>query len=495
MRIRFDRGTIVFDNPEPGLDPAQLLGAAYDSELAAWRLPAERLCDVRGRLAAKRVRVADHVGQPAALNPTWTLPELRWYQRKAIDAWRDSGDRGVIVLPTGAGKTIAAISAIAALGVATLILVPTRILLDQWIRAIEACWPHPVGRLGDGDHHIAPITVSTYASAITSAPRMGDRFGLVIVDEAHHVGAWCPREVLEMLVAPARLGLTATPPDPQPTATQSVTPHSALGTHVGPVVYSISQQELAGNALAPFTLETVPIKLTDEERAHYQTFRSTFSAVYAKLARQTPGMQWREFVRRAQRTDDGRDALSAWRSSRALLAYPEGKRAELRKLLAAHEGDRILVFTADNATAYAIARELLVMPITCDIGRSERAHMLDRFRSGDSSVLVSAQVLDEGFDVPDAEVAILVGGTASARRQVQRVGRVLRPRPGKHARVYELVVEASSEVRQVAARHGQRPHQLAVWTAAPIPANATKERRSRWAEAALGIAARREVLS
>jgi superfamily II DNA or RNA helicase len=486
MRIRFDRGTIVFDSPAAGLDPTQLLGAAYDSELAAWRLPAERLCDVRGRLAAKRVRVTDHVGQPAALAPSWRIPDLRWYQRDAVAAWRDAGDRGVIVLPTGAGKTIAAVAAIAALGVATLILVPTRILLDQWIRAIEACWPHPVGRLGDGDHHIAPITVSTYASAIVWAPRIGDRFGLVVVDEAHHVGAWCPREVLEMLVAPARLGLTATPPDAQYTATQPLTPHSALAAHVGPVVYTISQQELAGNALAPYTLETVPIELTEDERTHYRTFRGTFSAVYATLARQHPRLQWREFVRRAQRTDDGREALTAWRASRALLAYPEGKRAELRKLLARHEGDRILVFTADNATAYAIARELLVMPITCDIGRSERAQMLERFRAGDSSVLVSAQVLDEGFDVPDAEVAILVGGTASARRQVQRVGRVLRPRPGKHARVYELVVEGSSEVRQVATRHGRPPNQLAVWTAPPISPAPTTGRRSRWALAAAG---------
>lgn len=473
MRIRFDRGTLVFDNPEPGFDPAILVGAAFDPELVAWRLPAERLCDVRGRLSAKHVRHTDRVGQPATLAPNWTLPTLRDYQQDAVEAWRDSGDRGVIVLPTGAGKTITAIAAIAELAVATLILVPTRILLDQWVRALEACWAHPIGRIGDGNHHVAPITVSTYASAVTWAPRIGDRFGFVIVDEAHHVGAWCPREVLEMLTAPARLGLTATPPTPQPTPTQAMTPFTALGTHVGPVVYSISQQALAGNALAPFTLETVPIALTADERARYLTLRSEFSTVYSKLARQIPGIQWREFVRRAQRSAGGRDALVAWRASRALLAYPEGKRAELRKLLERHAGDRILVFTADNATAYAIARELLIMPITCDIGRTERARMVERFRSGEASVLVSAQVLDEGFDVPDAEVAIVVGGTASTRRQVQRVGRVLRPRPGKHARVYELVVEASSEVRQVAARHGH--HQLAVWTATPPTTSSARE--------------------
>ncbi len=122
-----------------------------------------------------------------------------------MTAWRDAGDRGVVVLPTGAGKTLVALSAIAELGVSTLIIVPTRILLDQWTRTLEAAWPHPVGRLGDGDYRVAPITVATYASAVTWAPRIGDRFGLAIVDEAHHVGAWCPAEILEMLVAPSRL--------------------------------------------------------------------------------------------------------------------------------------------------------------------------------------------------------------------------------------------------------------------------------------------------
>ncbi|HSD87476.1 MAG TPA: DEAD/DEAH box helicase family protein, partial [Kofleriaceae bacterium] len=169
MRIRFDRGTLVIDRCEPGIDRAQLLDATWDRDLAAWRLPAERLSELRGRMAAKRVRVQDDIGQ-TTLEPTWSLPELRDYQREALEAWRDSGDRGVVVLPTGAGKTIVALAAIAELSVATLVLVPTRVLLDQWIRALGACWPHPVGRLGDGDHHVSPITVATYASAVVWAP-------------------------------------------------------------------------------------------------------------------------------------------------------------------------------------------------------------------------------------------------------------------------------------------------------------------------------------
>jgi superfamily II DNA or RNA helicase len=413
------------------------------------------LSDVRGRLAANRVRVTDEI-HSSELQPSWRLPVLRWYQRDALSAWRDAGDRGVIVLPTGAGKTLVALAAIAELRVSTLVLVPTRVLLDQWARALETAWPHPVGRLGDGDHRVAPVTVATYASAVTWAPRIGDRFGLVIVDEAHHVGAWCPSEVLEMLVAPARLGLTATPSDG---------PHAfALARRVGPTVYTLGIAALRGNALADYTHEELTVELDPIERAKYRRLRGEFSTFYAIQKRADPHLTWSQLVRTAQASQVGRDALAAWRASRALLAYPTAKRAAVRGLVEKHARDRVLIFTADNATAYAIAKDLLVTPITCDIGRSERAAALEKFKAGDISVLVSAQVLDEGFDVPDAEVAIIVGGTASQRRHAQRIGRVLRPSPGKHAHVYELAVGDSAEQRQVQRRRLASPEPRAQQT-------------------------------
>ena len=109
---------------------------------------------------------------------------------------------------------------------------------------------------------------------------------------------------------------------------------------------------------------------------------------------------------------------------------------------------------ADNQTAYAIAREHLIMPLTCDIGRAERQEALARFQSGALRALVSAQVLNEGIDVPDAEVGIVVAGRLGEREHLQRIGRLLRPGEGKRALVYELVVERSSEARQ-AQRRGE----------------------------------------
>ncbi|MBV8759235.1 MAG: DEAD/DEAH box helicase family protein [Deltaproteobacteria bacterium] len=444
MRIRFDRGTLVLDRVEPGLAPGILDAASWDSELCAWRMPASSLSDLRVRLADNAVRSTDMIA-PDALPAPLAHPPLRWYQQAALDAWLAASARGVIALPTGAGKTLAALAAINALRVATLILVPTRVLLDQWARTLEAYTPGPVGRLGDNVHRVEALTVSTYASALTWAPRIGDRFGLVVVDEAHHVGGWCPYEVLEMLVAPARLGLTATPPSGA-TAT-------LLDAHVGPTIYSISIPELAGDALAPFDAITIPLSLTPDERTLYRTHRAVFAAAYGEFQRRQPGASWQDFTAAAFRTARGRAALTAWRAARTVLAYPAAKRTALRDLLAQHATDRILVFTPDNATAYAIARELLVVPITADIKRVERARMLERFRSGDAPVLVSSQVLDEGLDVPEADIAIIVGGSGSERRHTQRIGRVLRPRPNKRAVIYELAITGSTEIDQLARRN------------------------------------------
>lgn len=425
---------MVLEAEDAADDPSQFPEATWDDDLRAWRVPAAAHADVIVRCSDSGIRISDEIA-PVRISGEWALPSLRWYQSRALEAWEQAQRCGVIALPTGSGKTLVALAAIARLAVATLIIVPTRVLLDQWARALALVHRNPVGRLGDGDHQVLPITVATYASAAIWAPRIGDHFGLVIVDEAHHVGAWCPSEILEMLPAAARLGLTATPPEAD----------GALTASIGPVLYALSIDDLAGDALAPYDLRTVPVRLEPQERVRYRAMRSRFAAAYRDHARRNGRGDWNEFMRAATRSTEVRDGFEAWRGYRSLLAYSEGKRVALREILARHPGARTLIFTADNATAYAIARELLVMPITHEIDRAERASVLSRFRAGEISVLVSSQVLDEGLDVPDADIAIIVGGTASARRHVQRIGRVLRPRDGKQAIIYELEISESTE--------------------------------------------------
>src|SRR5207253_3077752 len=258
-------------------------------------------------------------------------------------------------------KTRLALAAMARAGSSALCLVPTRILLAQWLHHISRTYAGPVGCYGDGSHELAALTVATFESAYRHMDRLGNRFDLLVVDEAHHFGCGLRDEALEMSVAAARLGLTATPP------------------RDGPV--------------------------------------------------------------------EGRHALEAFRRARRLTAFTEAKREMLRVLLHRHRQALVLVFTADNESAYSVAREHLVMPFTCDIGRKEREEVLARFREGTLRALVSARVLNEGIAVPDADVAIIVGGALGQREHVQRVGRLLRPREGKRALVYELVSRQTTEVR------------------------------------------------
>ncbi len=356
-----------------------------------------------------------------------------------------AGHRGVIALPTGSGKTRVALAAIASARAPVLCMVPTRALMAQWCVALREVYDGPIGRHGDGEHTLAPITVATTASAYRNMASLGDRFGLVVVDEAHHLGGGRHDEALEMAIAPMRLGLTATPHAPGTSAER-------LTNLVGPVVYEMTIGDLAGDALAPLERVTWRLRLDPDERRGYDALRAVYRKAFQAFLGGRLGDRWEDFLRHASRTDEGRIGVSAWRRASRLLAYPRSKREALGLLLRRHREQRTLVFVANNETAYAVAREHLIMPLTCDIKNNEREAALARFRDGSLRALVSAQVLNEGIDVPDAEIGIVVSGSRGAREHVQRAGRVLRPRPGKQATLYELVVTASGEVFQAERR-------------------------------------------
>ena len=105
----------------------------------------------------------------------------------------------------------------------------------------------------------------------------------------------------------------------------------------------------------------------------------------------------------------------------------------------------MLIFTADNATVYQIARRFLVPAITHQTKTKERKTILERFHSGDYPVIVTSQVLNEGVDVPAANVGIILSGTGSVREHVQRLGRLLRKLGDKQAMLYEVVSRGTAE--------------------------------------------------
>jgi len=440
MRLLFDHGTLVLAEA-PELEPGRVPGLLWDPRIALYRAPAWRYSQVRAALLACPSPLRDEVKPSALSEPaSWHALELRPYQRAALLSWELSGRRGTIVLPTGSGKTQVAIAALRSSAVRALCLVPTRALLEQWSFALRAAYRGSVGCLGDGRRDLQAITVSTYESAYRLMPRIGAQFELLVVDEAHHFGSGTRDEALEMSIAPQRLGLTATPPS-EPAL-------SRLAELLGPTVYQLSIADLAGKWLSDFDLVTLQLGLNPTERADYDADYRVFSAYQRQFRRSDPEATWQEFASLAAQTPEGRTALNAWRRNRHLLHFTEAKAAAVGVLLERHRDSRVIIFTADNGAAYRIAREHLVMPITCDISRAEREAAIGAFRAGTLRALVSARVLNEGIDVPDADVAIIVSGTQGEREHVQRVGRLLRPMPGKRALIYQLVTRATAEVRR-----------------------------------------------
>jgi superfamily II DNA or RNA helicase len=447
MELRFDRGTLLLVRP-PSRELAESLpGMAWDARVGAYRAPPWRYREIVDALASRRVAARVRATAFARVEP-WPELELRPYQRAAVAAWEQAGRRGVIALPTGSGKTRVALAAMRSAGCASLCLVPTRVLLHQWRQELGRGYPGQIGVWGDGARALAPITVMTFESAYRNMAALGCRFALLVVDEAHHFGGNARDEALEMSLAPYRLGLSATPPD-EPAALAQLT------RLLGPVVFERSVADLAGSYLADFDLVPLHIGLDREEEERYAELMGAFRPVFAAFRQIAPGAKWSDFVAVARQTQEGRAAIAAWRQAQRLVAFTRGKAAALDALLAEHRQAKVLVFTADNETAYAIARRHLIMPITCDIGRAEREAALARFARGELHALVSARVLNEGLDVPDADVGIIVGATLGEREHIQRVGRLLRPGEGKRALVYELIAAGTSETARAARRRSR----------------------------------------
>ena len=438
MRLVFEQGTLLLSTGQSKLSAA-LPGLRWDPRTGSHRAPAHRYRELRATLRCCGAAFQDQVQRLVGESGAWRPIDLRPYQLAALSAWQPE-QRGMIVLPTGSGKTRVACAAMAACAAPVLCLVPTRALMHQWAAEVQRHYQSKVGLLGDGQRQIAPVTISTFESAYRQMARIGNGFELLVVDEVHHFGNGVRDEALAMCTAPSRLALTATAPDGAARA--------RVETLMGPCVCELRVADLAGTWLADFDNIVVRVSLNQLERASYAHCVKVFRTEFDRFRDLHPVGTWRDFTMFAQRAEAGREALAAFRRSRQLTHYPISKRTVLGALLREHRSQRCLVFTADNATAYAIAREHLIMPITCDIQRRERDAALSAFRSGELRALVSAQVLNEGLDVPDAEVAIIVGGVRGQREHVQRVGRLLRPSPGKRAVVYELIADGTHETRK-----------------------------------------------
>src|SRR5207247_9953103 len=203
------------------------------------------------------------------------------------------------------------------------------------------------------------------------------------------------------------------------------------------------------------------IDLTAEEEYQYYHLMSRFQWFMARNRLRGQGFQ--QLVFRAATDPAARDALRCHQQARQVALNAQGKAEQVLTLLRRHSGDRVLVFCEYTSVVDSLSRRLLLPSITYRTPAAERRLTLQRFRSGAYSKLVTGRVLNEGVDVPDANVAIVVSGSATPREQIQRLGRVLRPKD-QEAVLYEIVARGTCEERAARARK-VKPEGHPLWVA------------------------------
>jgi superfamily II DNA or RNA helicase len=380
--------------------------------------------------------------RPTLPRATELAMEPRPYQEEALANWLADSSAGVVVLPTGAGKTFMAAMAIHETGLWTLAVVPTIDLLQQWRAALASALSltfDEIGIFGGGEKDIKPITIITYDSAALY-PRELRHFGMLIFDECHHLPAPTYRLIAESAFTPIRLGLSATPE-------RSDMAHADLEELIGPEVYRRSPAELTeGRFLAQYKEERIDIALSNEDEARYTEQRRIYRSFLQRhrIVIRSPEDFQQKVIFMSARNPEARNAMLAWREARSIAMNAPAKYEEIERLLHKHGSDQVILFSEYNPVVDEISRRFCVPSITYKTPAEERRVILERFRSGHYTKLVTGRVLNEGVDVPDCRVAIIVSGNSTKREYIQRLGRILRPKAGQ-ALLYELVTTGTTE--------------------------------------------------
>ncbi len=439
LRLTFEGGTILIEGLAED-DTGGLPGLRYDPRARMHRAEAIWYRDIITRLHESKVAFQDDAR--AYEKSPWPFRVVKQafpHQTEGLEAWWKARGRGVVVLPTGTGKTHLANLAINKAGRPSLVVTPTIDLLNQWFDELTLAFGVDVGLLGGGSYDIRPLTVTTYDSAYQNVERLGNRFGLIVFDECHHLPSPTVGASAVGAIAPFRLGLTATPE-------RADNAHELLDHLIGPIVYRREITQLKGQFLADYRVESLFVNLTDEERNRYEAQREIYRTFLSStgIDMRRPGA-WGQFLFQAHRSAEGRQAYLAYREQRALALAAPAKLSLLARLLERHNGDRVLIFTHDNATVYTIARQFLVPVITHQTKTKERRDVLLKFNSGEYPIVATSRVLNEGVNVPEANVAVILSGSGSVREHVQRLGRILRKSGDKEATLYEVVTRGTVE--------------------------------------------------
>ena len=400
------------------------------------------------------------------------VSDLRLWQSEALTAWEGNGRRGIIAAATGTGKTRLAIEAlrqVVADGGKATIVVPTRILQDQWLRELRSAHVVPSRRIGtiggsapdpNPDHLVIVAVIDSARTGSRSLMRHWNGLGiptLLVVDECHWAGSEYNRGVFEG-DARWRLGLSATPERGDDGFDEVLEPE------LGGIIYRYSLKDaMDDGVLADLRMLNLIIDLSRSELDEYQRLERRLDQLKSDLARTKPELfvheDWTAEVAVAAKNDPLAKRLTTLVGERRrMLARSSGRFTMVKSLLEAGEfSDRkTIVFneTIEQAEHVADLVRQAAVSVVVDhskMSQRDRQASQDRFRGGGADCLVVVKAADEGLDVPDADQALITSGTLNPRQRIQRIGRVVRV-GGKRPRAISLLARGTTEELLVAGR-------------------------------------------
>lgn len=327
------------------------------------------------------------------------------WQRIAYSQWVSIGCRGIIKAVPGAGKTIAGVRVIERYidehpGASVMICAPTDAIKDQWTKNLSG-----VG--------LCTLNIVTYFTGVHML-QAGLHVDLLVADECHASQTPVQGQILKFGVKHV-LGLSATPED--------------SAELIGPVFIDVSWSEAN---VAPFKIIYVLFPMTSTELPEYQRLTQQVKAVLQAEEEGTKVPQKMPIIMR-----------------RRSYVYMLKRRVDIAvDLILTNPDERIMVFSerVDQVKQIALKLKELNIPFAERVGTKDS---LGLYTSGQVSVCLSVKMLKEGFDDPTTTMGIIVSSALTERNQVQTMGRMVRFRPGKTAKVYWLLAERTSDVELI----------------------------------------------
>ena len=398
------------------------------------------------------------------ISESFNFDSLRQWQREALKAWNENGRKGLVEAVTGTGKTWLGLAAVAEelnFGGKVAVIVPTIELQRQWSEALQRSFPNiQIGFLGNGSHEdllSCDVLIAIVHSASQHDLGLQDHeFGLLIADECHRYGTDIFMGALEDGFN-SRLGLTAT-------RERSDGGHKELEDYFGKVVYTLGYREsIDCGYIAEIKVAQIAVNLTVDEQFEFDELSEVITKSQFELSKRfglkvDPYPHFMTEIVRIKKEGDMRDSMAAGRylsaisKRKALLANTPEKLKVVKHLKGSiSDSNGTLFFTETIAGAEAICDELKQVGVSAATIHSglkpqERYSAFLGFQEKRIQALTAAKVLDEGIDVPEADLAVIISASKTRRQMIQRMGRVIRVKPdGRKARFVFVYVANTSE--------------------------------------------------